>query len=95
MTEAKRTYDKWVETIRIWRESRKSSVSSYGGVFSGLVGGGEPAEPHLFQWMSRLKMAVNAKYSFYFYNALEAAAPSPQAFADKLAQSGVVNYAQK
>lgn len=93
MTEAKRTYDKWVETIKIWREARKSL--SYGGVFSGLVGGGEPSEPHLFQWMSRLRAAVNAKYTFYFYQRLEAAAPNQQMFADKLQQSGMTNYAQK
>ncbi len=94
MTEAKRTYDKWVEAIRVWRDSHKASAG-YGGVLGSLVMGGEPAEPHLFQWMGRLRAAVSAKYTLYFYQRLEAAAPSSQMFTEKLQQSGVVNYAQK
>jgi hypothetical protein len=89
MTEAKRAYDQWIETMKIWRESRKTSYSI------NLFGlSGDPVEPHLFQWMDRLKAAVNNKYTFYFYQRLEAAAPSPQLFAEKQ-QSLTVNYAAK
>ena len=86
MTEAKRSYDRWIDAMKIWRDSKKT-----GGLFSSLTG--DTPEPYLFQWMAKLKAAVNDKYTFYFYQTLEAAAPSPQMFADKVQQSASVNYA--
>ena len=86
MTEAKRSYDRWMDAMKVWRDSKKT-----GGIFSSLTG--ETPEPYLFQWMAKLKAAVNDKYTFYFYQTLESAAPSPQMFADKVQQSASVNYA--
>ena len=86
MTAAKESYDLWIEAMKVWRDSKKT-----GGLFSSLTG--DTPEPYLFQWMAKLKAAVRDKYTFYFYQTLEAAAPTPQMFADKVQQSAIVNYA--
>ena len=85
MRRAKQCYDRWKDAMQVWRDTKKT------GLLSSLTG--DTPEPYLFQWIAKLKLAVADKYTFYFYQILEKAAPSPQMFRDMVQQSASVNFA--